>query len=220
VQSKQRAQKAAGERAVTVEPERLARWLIGFGERHGKISAKHNGERVIMTAADRAQAMITVPFPPLPAGDDPLDDLVRHVTVERRVGALLVRKGGYAVGVFAGRKLITSKVGSSYVQGRTKAGGWSQQRFARRRDNQAEKAYQAAADAAATVLLLAIHDLEMVFLGGDRMAVNAVLADSRLEDIRAKASPEVMPVAEPRLAVLRDFPDQFLAVRISLNDLA
>jgi Actinobacteria/chloroflexi VLRF1 release factor len=208
------------ERVVTVAPERLGRWLTGFRQRHGAISATADAGQVIMVGVDGARAVIAVTFPPLPSSNDPINALVRHVSRERRVGALLVRKGGYAVGVFTGRQLITSKVGSSYVQGKTKAGGWSQQRFARRRQNQAEKAYAAAADAAWTVLLPAVDELTTVILGGDRPAVTAVLADSRLAPIRAKSSPGVLPVAEPRQAVLREFPDQFLAVSIRLNHLA
>ena len=63
------------------------------------------------------------------------------------------------MGIFSGRQLITSKVGSAYVQGRTKAGGWSQQRFARRRQNQTVKAFAVAADAASTVLLPVVDEL-------------------------------------------------------------
>ena len=220
VQPKHRSQKPIPDRTVSVAPERLARWLIGFEERHGKITVTPDGGKVILAAPDGARAVITVPFPPPPVGDSTLDDLVHHVAVERQVGALLVRKGGYAVGVFDGRELIRSKVGSSYVQGRTKAGGWSQQRFAHRRENQANGAYQSAADAAVSVLLPAVDDLETIVLGGDRTGVAAVLSDSRLSPVRAKASSHVLPVAEPRLPVLRAFPGQFLAVRIRLNDLA
>ena len=133
---------------------------------------------------------------------------------------MLVRKGGFAVGVFSGSRLITSKVGSLYVQGRTKAGGWSQQRFARRRENQAGKAFEAAAEASAAILLPVLDDLEAVFLGGDRAAVDAVLSNPRLAAVRAKARATVWPVAEPRRRVLEAFPDQFLAVRIHLNHLA
>jgi Actinobacteria/chloroflexi VLRF1 release factor len=220
VQPKHRSREPTAERTVTVAPERLARWLTGFEERHGKITVSPEGGQVVIAATDGARAVLTVPFPPLPVGVQTLDDLVRHVEVERQVGALLVRKGGYAAGVFAGRQLIRSKVGSSYVQGRTKAGGWSQQRFARRREKQAGKAYQSAADAAVSVLLPAVDDLETIVLGGDRTGVEAVLADSRLPAVRAKCGPRLLPVAEPRLSVLRAFPDQFLAVRIHLNDLA
>ena len=67
-------------------------------------------------------------------------------------GVLLVRKGGFAVARLERDRLVESKVGQRHVQGRTKAGGQSQQRFARRRDNQARQAYEAAADHAARIL--------------------------------------------------------------------
>jgi VLRF1 release factor-like protein len=219
VQPEQPPRESAPDRVVSVAPERLARWLAGFEQRHGTTRATGGREQLVLVAADGAQATITVPFPPL-IGEDLLNDLPRHSGVERRVGALLVRKGGYAVGIFAGRRLIASKVGSSYVQGRTKAGGWSQQRFARRRENQAGRAFEAAAEATASIVLPVVDELEAVFLGGDRAALDAVLSDPRLAPIRAKAGSTVWPVAEPRRRVLEAFPDQFLAVQIRLNALA
>ena len=62
-----------------------------------------------------------------------------------RTGLVLVRRGGYAVGVAAGERLTASKVGTRYVQSRTAAGGWSQQRYARRRVNQADELVAAVA---------------------------------------------------------------------------
>ena len=122
-------------REVAVPAERLARWLAGFAERHGGAATTTGPDVVHLVGADGAQAWLDVPFPPLEG------DFVAHVLRPRRVGVLLVRRGGYAVGVFAGVDLVASKVGSSYVQGTTKAGGWSQQRFARRRANQASAAF-------------------------------------------------------------------------------
>lgn len=211
---------AAVERVIRVAPERLGRWLTGFAERHGAMSVAADALQVTIGGSDGASAVITVTFPPLPSSNDPINALLDHASRERRVGALLVRKGGYAVGIFSGRQLITSKVGSAYVQGRTKAGGWSQQRFARRRQNQTVKAFAVAADAASTVLLPVVDELAAAFLGGDRTAVTAVLADPRLAPVRAKSSPVVLDVAEPRLAVLREFPDHFLPISIRLNHLA
>ena len=52
-------------------------------------------------------------------------------------GAVLVRLGGYAVGVFDGERLVASKVGQRLVHGRHRAGGSSANRFRRRREEQA-----------------------------------------------------------------------------------
>ncbi|MEZ5191432.1 MAG: Vms1/Ankzf1 family peptidyl-tRNA hydrolase [Nocardioides sp.] len=63
-------------------------------------------------------------------------------------GVLLVRKGGFAI-ARPSVPVTADKVGRRHVQGRTKAGGQSQQRFARRRANQARAPHEAAADHAA-----------------------------------------------------------------------
>jgi hypothetical protein len=109
---------------------------------------------------------------------------------------LLVRKGGFAVARMGGVELLEHKVGQRHVQGRTKAGGQSQQRFARRRDNQARQAYEAAADHAARIL----GGTRLVCTGGDHAAVDAVLADPRLSSVTVVEP--WLPVPDPRRAVL------------------
>ena len=203
-------------RQVVVGAERLQRWIDGFAERHGVAVTDLSPTEVHLTGADEAQAWLTVPFPPLPADAD-LDRFVAHVTRRRRVGVLLVRRGGYAVGVFDGTDLVASKTGSSYVQGSTKAGGWSQQRFARRRANQARAAFEAAADAAATVVLPVAASLDAVVTGGDRAAVDAVLADARLALLRPLVVRPFLAVPDPRLRVLQDTVEKFTGVRIRLD---
>ena len=51
--------------------------------------------------------------------------LLDALEVEPRVAAVLVRMGGYAVGVFEGERLVASKVGTRFVKGRHKKGGSS-----------------------------------------------------------------------------------------------
>lgn len=194
-------------RVVTVPAERLERWLAGFTERHGETRSDAGPGEVHLAAADGAQAWIEVPFPPLDG------ELVGHVLRPRRVGVLLVRRGGYAAGVFHGTDLVASKVGAGYVQGTTKAGGWSQQRFARRRANQASAAFAEAADAAARVLGAA--DLDALVAGGDRAAVRTVLADRRLQHLTPV--PPWLEVKDPKLKVLAATPAQFRAARIRLE---
>ncbi len=232
-------------RVVQVAPERLAGWLARFADRHGRFSAERIVDGVALLAADGASARLAVPFPRRAARDpdptsDPVTAVIEHALRERRVGALLVRRGGWAVGIFHGRRLTESKVGRGYVQGTTKAGGWSQQRYARRRDNQAAQAYESAAESAARLLLPRLGELEALVTGGDRSGVDAVLAHpllsqpapgsptranqktgdskrARLLDLR---SGPVLPTPDPRLRVLEAFPDQFRAVSITLNELA
>jgi hypothetical protein len=201
---------------VQVPPERLDRWFAGFAERHGPTTESTSAAVVVVAAADGARAEVEVPFPPLDG--DGAAALVAHATAARRVGVLLVRLGGYAVGVFDGERLVTSKVGSRQVHGRSAAGGQSQQRFARRREGQARVALQAAADTAARVLAPHAGSLDAVVVGGERTAVEAVLADRRLQALRSRVSGRLLDVPDPRRAVLERTPAQFRAVWIRVVD--
>jgi len=212
---------SAPDRVVQVSAERLSGWIDRFAERHGAVRFDAHGNAVRLTAPDGAIASVHVPFGPVGEHPDLQTALLDHVGRDRLVGAILVRRGGHAMGVFDGRVLRTSKVGRGYVQGRTKAGGWSQQRYARRRAQQAEQAYAAAADTAAQILLPVANDLEAVVGGGDRSGVDAVLADIRLLPLRVLWSGGVMlPTPNPRLDVLRRFGDRLREVEIRLNTLA
>ena len=155
---------ARGGRWVDVAPDRLARWVATFAERHGDITTEPGRLAVTFRAADGAAAQCHPPFPPLPAPagatwpDDPAELaglIAAHAAMDRTVGVLLIRLGGFAAGVFTGSppRLVSSKVGSRLVHGRSAAGGTSQHRFARRRENQATAAVAAAVDTAVRVLV-------------------------------------------------------------------
>jgi hypothetical protein len=163
------------------------------------------------------------PWPaPLPPGagqgPGPLEQLLAEVQRPRTVGLLLVRRGGHAVGVATGGSLVASKVGSRYVQGTTKAGGWSQQRYARRREAQARAAFGAAAETAARILLPAAPDLEGLVTGGDRAAVRAVLDDARLQRLAALPQGRFLAVPDPRLRVLEEAVRRSRAVLVDVYD--
>ena len=189
---------------MTVPPARLERWLDGFADRHGDVATVTGPDEVTLIAADGAEAQVEVPFPPLKG------ELLPHVLQDRTVGVLLVRKGGHAAGVFVGNRLVASKVGSRHVQGRTAAGGWSQQRFARRRDGQTAVAMQAAADTAARVF--ADRRLDALVTGGDRAAVDDVLQDPRLREL--PVSGRLLDVPDPRLTVLEGAPFRDVWIRV------
>lgn len=176
------------------------------------------GERdVAFVAADAERVVCEPPFAPLDeavrgdrAGFEP-GPLLDHVRRERTVGVLLVRLGGHAAGVFAGERLLDSKVGSRLVHGRHRKGGSSSGRFARRREGQARAAGQAAADVAVRVLVPQAASLDAVVLGGDRRALDTVLADPRLGVLLNLVAGDVIDVPDPRLDVLKAMPERFLA---------
>ncbi|MEV0285164.1 MULTISPECIES: acVLRF1 family peptidyl-tRNA hydrolase [unclassified Kribbella] len=201
-------------RVVSVAPERLDKWLAGFGERHGDVSFDVAPHQVTVSAADGAIAVVEIPFQPL--ADLSREGLLAHVTGEHRLGVLLVRRGGYGAGVFVGSRLVDSKVGSRHVQGTTKAGGWSQQRYARRRDNQAREAFAAATEVA--VRILASAQLDALVCGGDRRAVDTVLEDPRLKDLAGLVRPPFLGVPDPKQKVLEQAGVDARAIRIELTD--
>ncbi|MFB9876968.1 acVLRF1 family peptidyl-tRNA hydrolase [Planobispora siamensis] len=210
---------AGGGRWVSVGPERLGRWIDGFAQRHGPIEVTAADEVVRIEGGDGAVAEMLVPFPPLtPEGGGPLARLTTHARRERRIGVLLVRLGGHAAGIFQGETLLSSKVGSRQVHGRSAAGGWSQQRFARRREKQVGQAHEAAAEVALRILGPHVAELEAVILGGDRRAVDALRADRRLAPVFALEAEPFLTVPDPRLTVLTGTPAQFRAVRIKVVD--
>lgn len=136
------------------------------------------------------------------------------------MGVLIVRRGGFAVGVFEGDRLADSKVGARHVQGRTKAGGWSQQRFARRREGQAREAYAAAADYAARILAPRAADLDALVVGGDAGAISELRKDVRLKPLWSKERAPFLNVGDPKAADLQKAPETFRAVRIRLVEQA
>lgn len=216
---------AGGGRWVDVPPERLVSWIVTFTHRHGAgpVSGDAAGAAVTFAAADGAVAECHPPFPPVrwTSKDDPAavaEAIVTHAVVDRTVGVLLVRLGGYAVGVFTGSPplLVSSKTGSRPVHGRSAAGGWSQHRFARRRENQATTALRVAADAAAAIF--GARRLDELVLGGDKRSIAGIRGDPRLAPYLALATDRFLTVPDPRLAVLKEIPSSFLAIRIRLTE--
>ncbi|MEZ0580643.1 acVLRF1 family peptidyl-tRNA hydrolase [Nocardioides sp. MH1] len=182
---------------VLVPSGRVERWVANFEGRHGEAALAVADGALRGEAADGSWFAARLPFDHEYDGPADAASFVAAAAPPSRWGVLLVRKGGFAIARVEGETVVESKVGQRHVQGRTKAGGQSQQRFARRRGNQAREAYQAAADHAARIL--AGTDGPLV-TGGDRVAVEAVLADPRLSGLPVVGPWLAGP--DPRRAVL------------------
>ncbi|BCB78541.1 acVLRF1 family peptidyl-tRNA hydrolase [Phytohabitans flavus] len=203
-----------GGRWVEVDPERLARWVEGFADRHGQPDATITGYGISLHAPDGASAELHAP--PGVTGYADLPAFLAAALEPRRLGLLLARKGAVALGIALGDRLEASKVDTSYVQSRTAAGGWSQQRFARRRENQAKAAAGDASDLAVRVLLPEAASLATLVCGGDRRTVDTILADRRLAPLAAIRAERHLQVPDPRHAVLVDAARAARAVAIHL----
>ncbi|MQA16273.1 MAG: hypothetical protein GEV09_19635 [Pseudonocardiaceae bacterium] len=216
-----------GGRAVEVEPERLVGFLQRFADTHGGAQRCTSGPaEVRVDAGDGSVATVAVPFVPVDLRDGTstvvrhgldVEELVAHLVAPRTVGLVLVRLGGYSVGVVRDGAVLAAKTGSRPVHGRNSAGGQSQQRFARRREGQARVALQAAADAVARVVLPRAAELDGVVLGGDRAALRALAGDRRLAALLDRAEPRVLEVGEPRRAVLDDAARRVRNVEVQLR---
>ena len=144
--------------------------------------------------------------------------LFEALAADHVVAALLVRLGGYAVGVFEGERLVASKVGSRFVKGRHKKGGSSSGRFRRRRDEQARALIEEAAEVAAGVLEPWRDRVEFAALGGDRAAVDRVLAASpELGWVAGRTLPRFFSVPDPRQAVLERLPYDLYSAELSVE---
>jgi len=172
---------------VSIPVGRLPRWVDNFADRHQGVDLRAASGQLFGSAPDGSTFAAFLPFDEAYDGPSVATAFAAAAAAPPTWGVLIVRKGGFAVARLAGADLVERKIGQRHVQGRTKAGGQSQQRFARRRDNQARAAYEAAADHAARILRPG-----PLVTGGDRSAVADVLSDTRLTGLR---------VVDPWLAV-------------------
>ncbi|KIC65644.1 acVLRF1 family peptidyl-tRNA hydrolase [Pseudarthrobacter phenanthrenivorans] len=206
-------------RTAFVSGPRLAGWAGRFGASHGGFRLQDDDDGLRLLAADGTAALLQAPWPAdgRPGrGSGPLERLAALASQPRRLGLLLVRRGGYGIGVAAEGMLLASKAGTRYVQSRTAAGGQSQQRFARRRSNQADALVSAVAQQAAGIFQTAAF--EYLVPGGDRALADLVLQDPALREYASLPRLAYLDVAEPRTAVLKKAAADACSVRITVAD--
>ena len=200
---------------VLVPVPRIERWVHNFGTRHGEFELSVLDGSLMGTAVDGSVFVARPPLGVAHVGAPEPAAFAAACAPPRRWGLLLVRKRGFAVARLAGPDMAESKVGQRHVQGRTKAGGQSQQRFARRRDNQARVAYEAAAEHAQRILTGRVSAL---VCGGDRTAVDQVLEDPRLRRLAEVRVEPWLAVPDPRRGVLDQALEDALSVSVTVTD--
>lgn len=209
-------------RSAEVPARRFAGWVERFRMGHGgELRMVVDGPgRPELRAADGAVATLDLPFPP-DAGWPGLAGLLAHVDEvadSHPYALLLLRRGGWGVARCAGEQVVTSRVGTRYVQGRTKKGGSSQQRYARRRGNQADAVVSAVVDAAPGVWGAAPTRRPWTLVtGGDRLLVADAVALLTLR-VRIAVAPRRLDVPDPRRAVLDRAAQAACAVRVQVHD--
>ncbi|KUG54320.1 hypothetical protein AVL62_03600 [Serinicoccus chungangensis] len=211
---------------VDVAPERLTGWVDRFTASHGPLTwsvvSDDEGQAWQARAQDGSWARLRswrAPQPDDTAGPAPGWERPPPLLV------LLVRRGGYAVAVVGeDGALVRHKVGTRHVQSRTAAGGWSQQRFARRRGHQADVLVEAVAGHAARLLGEEPAERgtvpEGVVLGGDRSLADAVLQalPAAAAAVRGLPRRTLWDLPDPRRSVLDDAVRRGRAVRVQVHN--
>jgi len=206
-------------RVAFVSGDRLPGWVERFAASHGSLGVQELDGGLQLLAADGAAALLQPPWPVdgRPGrGPDPVARLASLASQPRQLGLVLVRRGGYSVAVVSEGRVLAAKTGTRHVQSRTAAGGWSQQRFARRRANQADALVEAVAAHAARIF--ADHRVEYLAPGGDRTLAEQVLAEPVLKRYGDRPQLPFLDVPDPRAAVLKKAAADFCAVRILVTD--
>jgi hypothetical protein len=131
---------------------------------------------------------------------EPLRSLLRQ---EFTIALILVRLDAYAIGVFKGEKLLSSKVGTGYVHSRHRKGGSSQRRFERGREKQMEYLFERVCIRVRERLEPYIQQLDYVVYGGER---NTLLSFRKrcsfLGPLDDRTSGWLLNIREPRQATL------------------
>ena len=206
-------------RTAFVPAQRLPGWVERFEASHGAVQMEELADGLQLSASDGAAALLQ---PPWPADGRPgrgIDPVVRMASLaaqSRCLGIVLVRRGGYSVAVVRDGRVLSSKTGTRHVQSRTAAGGWSQQRFARRRANQADALVEAVAEHAARIFQG--QAVEYVAPGGDRTLTDLVLGEPAVKEYAQLPRLAFMDVPDPRANVLKKAAADFCAVRIVVSD--
>lgn len=166
-------------------------WLPG--------SARTSRTGVYLVSGSAMQLAIVPPFAPSPPFIDWKSDFLRALAAPRRIGVVLLRLGYFAVGVVNNEAVEVAKSGSRYVHGRHKAGGQSQRRWERNREQWIETLFDRACATWQETCGPLAGKLDHLALGGDRIVLGRFLshcpAVGRLQD---REIARRVPVDRPR----------------------
>ena len=152
--------------------------------------------------------------PPFPVGQSPREAgyrteiLRQNLAQPYRLAAVLLRFGGYAVGVFEDGRLVSAKNDSRFVKNRHRKGGQSQRRFDRIRDKQVHELFEHLCADALEMLRPQLGRLDWLAYGGDAHTVLAFEKECpALGQIGLARFPRFLTVPEPRHETLVRLPE-------------
>jgi peptide subunit release factor 1 (eRF1) len=131
---------------------------------------------------------------------EPLRSLLQR---ELMLALILVRLGDYAIGVFRGEKMLSSKVGTGHIHARHKKGGSSQRRFERGREKQVEDFFDRVCSRVRERLEPYKAQLDYVVYGGEHHTLLSFRKQCRfLQQVDDRTLEPVLNVRRPRQATL------------------
>ena len=179
-------------------------WIDALERSCGRSLRAHNG-----LAAFRVGDAGFVLLPSFPSHAMLLDDAIRSeplrslLASQFTVGVALIRLGRYAIAVYQGQQLAVSKTDTRYVKSRHRAGGTSQQRFRRIRENQIHRLYVEAAGILEQQWQPWLAQLDYVVLGGETATINGFIKECpALARLASITLPHRLDVREPNRAAL------------------
>lgn len=196
----------SAQRTAHVRADRLSGWVDRFAASHrGLASTTDTDDGVLLAMRDGATALLCAPWPDdgRPGrGTGSLERLASLAAQERRLALVLVRRGGYAVGIAVGGKLVAHKVGSASARSR---GGDAGAAVAERAAQEAARIFDAST-------------FEYLATGGDKLLVESALAAPALR--RYTTLPRLAPLAvvDPRMDVLTRAATDFSSIHIKITD--
>lgn len=207
---------AGGGIEVEISADRIVSWVNRFAGRNtGVAELSAHPDRLEIRGGDGTLATVEVPFGPMVIGPrEPVEALVDHLDAIGLLGLVLVRGGAHSIGTAKDGVVLSSSTDRAYLQGRTAAGGWSQQRYARRRGHQLTASLADSAASVARLLLPFVGRLGGLVLAGDGPALRRVMAEPTLEPLRQLPSRMFGDIPEPRRVVLDAVAQRSLVVRI------
>jgi len=217
-----------GERvALYVRPGHLFSYLESIGHEYGGWLQEMKGLPASLAESETGLVLFWsddrkyVLLPPFPVDLDQFfpawDASYLRTLLDKKylLGVVLLRLGGYSVGVFEGDRLLTSKTGTRFVKGRHRAGGQSQRRFERRREEQTRELFDKACSVVATKFADYEKRLDYVFLGGDKRTLRSFLKRCEyLQGLAGKTLARVLNVGKPRYEALCNAPTQIWKTRV------
>lgn len=142
-----------------------------------------------------SEGSVLAVLPPFPVeGDVVLDGwdaspLRTLLSREYMLGVVLLRLGRFAVGVFQGEALLSSKTDTRYVKGRHSAGGQSQKRFERIREKQVQEIFDKTCTVVREKFTPYEDRLDYILLGGERFTLQGFLKSC---DYLSRLSPRIL----------------------------